>query len=144
MDRQRNKRWLDFQRRAEYAPAEVYQHRIHGWKYIPLHPFADEPEVLARLGLRPEECLAADAWWAVDGDAALLECRVIGGARRSSGLIFQPRQTPSPRWLPIQGTVDSPYVTRVVFEGLMESAYRAGFPNGARFRAPTERLVLPL
>src|SRR4051794_10886854 len=71
-------RWLDFRRRADYAPQDVYRHRTHGWEYIPVHPFGDEPEILARLGLRPEDCRTADAWWGIDGDASLLESGVVG------------------------------------------------------------------
>jgi hypothetical protein len=143
-DRHRRERWLDFRRRAEYAPADVYRHRLHGWEYIPIHPFADEPELLTSLHIRPEECLVADAWWGVDEDATLLECRVIGGSVDTPGLIFQPRRAELPRWLHIQAVVDSPHVTRVVFEEIMQSAYRSGFPGAHRFKEPSARLILPL
>src|SRR5438309_1043952 len=70
-DKLRAKRWADFRRRVEHAPASVYRHRTRGWEYIPVHPFADEPAELARLGLRPEDCGGVDAWWGIDGDATL-------------------------------------------------------------------------
>jgi hypothetical protein len=74
----RAKRWRDFRRRAEYAPDSVYRHRTRGWEYIPVHPFGDEPDVLARLGLRPEDCRTADAWWGIEDDATLIESGVVG------------------------------------------------------------------
>ena len=49
----RARRWAKFRRRAEYAPQNVYRHRTRGWEYVPIHPFADETEVLERFGLAP-------------------------------------------------------------------------------------------
>jgi hypothetical protein len=35
-------RLKDFIRRAEYSPNSVYRHIERGYRYIPVHPFADE------------------------------------------------------------------------------------------------------
>lgn len=78
VDAFRAKRWRDFRRRAENAPDSVYLHRTRGWEYIPVHPFGDEPDILARLGLRPEDCRTADAWWGIEDDATLIESGVVG------------------------------------------------------------------
>src|SRR5262245_2086866 len=86
MDAFQAKRWRDFRRRAEYAPEDLYRHRTRGWEYIPVHPFGDESEVLARLGLRPEDCRTADAWWGIEGDATLLESGVVGALPQPAGL----------------------------------------------------------
>lgn len=38
---------------AAIGALPVYQHRTHGWEYIPVHPFGDESEVLERWRDRP-------------------------------------------------------------------------------------------
>ncbi|MDB5342743.1 MAG: hypothetical protein JWP89_1120 [Schlesneria sp.] len=45
MASRRDLRWKDFRRRADDAPESVYRHSVSGWEYIPIHPFADEPEL---------------------------------------------------------------------------------------------------
>src|SRR5579885_1791193 len=72
-DRLKAARYRDFLQRAHFAPDPVYLHRSGGWQYILIHPFADESDILARLKLRPEDCSSVDAWWAIDGDATLVE-----------------------------------------------------------------------
>lgn len=63
----------DFQSRIDYAPDSAYAHREREWRYVPIHPFADEPAVLEGLGLSPAACWKADAYWEVDGDIVFLE-----------------------------------------------------------------------
>jgi len=108
----RRRRWESFRERATAAgPARVYRHRTHGWEYIPVHPFGDEPEVLERLGLRPDDCRSADAWWGIDGDATLLEARVGDAA----ALFAKP--TPHwERWVYLVAVFEAPFVTREAFE----------------------------
>jgi hypothetical protein len=121
-------RWSDFRRRADHAPKDVYRHRTRGWEYIPIHPFGDEPAVLARLGLRPEDCRAADAWWTIDGDATLLESS-IGPARLLA------KATPhDERWVYLVAVFEAPFVTRAAFELAMVRFADAGFPHDLRFR----------
>jgi hypothetical protein len=111
----------------------VYRHRTHGWEYVPVHPFGDEPEVLARLGLRPEDCRVADAWWGIDGDATLLESGVVGALPGPARLLAKP--TPhEERWVYLVAVFDAPFVTRAAFEAAMVRFAEAGFPYGSQFR----------
>jgi hypothetical protein len=122
-------RWADFRRRAEYAPESVYRHRTRGWEYIPVHPFGDEPEVLARLGLRPEDCRSADAWWGIDGDATLLQAQVGRSARLLA------HATPHEEgWVYLRVVTVAPFVTRAAIEDAMVRFAEAGFPRAQRFR----------
>jgi hypothetical protein len=133
-DALRTARWEDFRRRAEYAPESVYRHRVRGWEYIPVHPFGDEPEVLARLGLRPEDCQFVDAWWGIDGDATLLQSgvtSVLVGSR--AGLLAH--ATPHEEgWVYLRAVFDAPFVTRVAFEAAMVRFAEVGFPRAAPFQ----------
>ena len=129
----RTKRWRDFRLRADYAPDRVYRHRTRGWEYIPVHPFGDEPEVLARLGLRPEDCRTADAWWGIDGDATLLESGVVGAIARSAGL-FAKATEHEESWVYLVAVFDAPFVTRTAFEEAMIRFAEAGFPRAERFQ----------
>jgi hypothetical protein len=132
-------RWADFPGRAEYAPESVYQHRTHGWEYIPIHPFGDEPEVLARLKMQPEDCTSADAWWGIDEDATLLESSVLG-----SPVLFA-KLSPRQHRVYLVAVFDAPFVTRVAFEAAMVKFAEAGFPRGKLFqlRRGAPPVVLP-
>ena len=85
VDDLRLRRWRDFLRRAEFSPASVYRHRCDGWPYIPIHPFADEAAELARVGMAPEDCGSADAWWGIEGDATLVESCITRLAHHPRG-----------------------------------------------------------
>src|SRR5437660_1018738 len=126
-------RWREFRRRADFSPEMVYRHRTHGWEYIPIHPFGDEPEVLARLGMRSKDCWGADAWWGIDGDATLLEsCTVSispGPAR-----LFAKATEHDERWVYLVAVLDAPFVTRTAFEAAMVLFAEAGFPHAPQFQ----------
>lgn len=131
-DRFRAERWRNFRRRADYAPERVYHHRTRGWEYVPVHPFGDEPELLHRLGLRPEHCRLADAWWGIDGDATLLESGVVGALPSPARLFAKP--TPhDERWVYLVAVFDAPFVTRAAFEAAMVRFADAGFPAAPEF-----------
>jgi hypothetical protein len=125
--------WQSFRRRADYAPGAVYRHRRQGWEYTPIHPFADEPDLLRELGLEPEACRAADAWWCCGDDATLLESRVSDVGSGACGL-FARRREGELRWVYLLLVVDQPYVTRDAFERAMDRLVELGFPGHARFQ----------
>jgi hypothetical protein len=132
-DKHRSARWKDFQSRVKYAPQDVYRHQLHGWEYIPVHPFGDEPEVLARLQMKPEDCFKADAWWGVDGDATLLETSITRIDKGPPRLFAKPTEKEL-RWVYLVAVFDAPYVTRELVENAMSAFAKAGFPNDPRFR----------
>ena len=129
----KQKRSADFRRRAEYAPDSVYRHRTKGWEYIPIHPFGDEPVELKRLGIKPENCLSADAWWAIDDDATLFESAVISVRGAPSRLIFKPTSHEE-GWVYVEAVFAAPYVMRSLFEDAMEKIVSLGFPRDDQFR----------
>ena len=73
--RRRKQRLRDFERRANFTD-DLRTYR--SWQYITVHPFADEPELLARLGLHPEDCQKADVWWHTGEDVVLLQTVAVG------------------------------------------------------------------
>lgn len=126
-------RWSNFRRRAANAPESVYRHRTHGWEYIPIHPFGDEPDILARPGLRSEDCYSADAWWGIDGDATLLESRIVGVLSGPARLFAKPT-IHEERWVYLVAVFDASFITRAAFESAMVRFAEAGFPAGPLFR----------
>jgi hypothetical protein len=110
----------------------VYRHREHGWEYVPIHPFGDEAALLGRLKLTPLDCIAADAWWGVDGEATLLEAWVARLSKRPPGLYAK-----APRYreqsVGLEAVFDAEFVTREGFERAMTSFAKAGFPRDPRF-----------
>lgn len=74
----------DFERRARLAPASVEVHP-NGWRYIGIHPFANDTELLRRIGVEPSDCIAVDAWCQFDDDVSFVEVR----ARDGKGMILR-------------------------------------------------------
>jgi hypothetical protein len=142
-DSLQTKRWGDFRRRTAYAPESVYRHRAAGWEYIPVHPFGDEPDLLARLGMRPEECFSADAWWGIAGDATLLETWIARSVNREAGL-YARRTEHEEGWVYLRAILDVPFITRSVFEGVMSQFAALGFPFGERFQLRAEDGLIKL
>lgn len=68
----------DFERRASYSPDSVLTHLARGWRYVPVHPFADEADVLERIGAKPEECKKVDAYWLCGRDVYFLQVYANG------------------------------------------------------------------
>ena len=131
---------MDFRRRADYAPQDVYRHRDRGWEYIPVHPFADEPDVLDRLGLQAADCRLADAWWGIDGDATLLQSS--GGPGPAELSVRPAAQYFGGVYLVAR--LDAPHVTRAAFEEAMVRFADAGFPRAVwlRLRAGDQPLIV--
>ena len=124
MKSEREKRVKDFERRASYAPDTVYRHATRGWRYIPVHDFADETA-------RPVQ--GVDCWCLLGTDAALLECTTREQSSRQSGLYL--RIDPGkPCWPKLQAVIPKP-LTRMVVEGVMERFVALGFPDGPKFQA---------
>jgi hypothetical protein len=136
MTSRRDLRWNDFRRRADHAPDSVYRHSISGWAYIPIHPFADEPELLSRLGLRPEDCRAVDAWWCLEGDATLLQTQ----ASRPSAFYAQGTGNDE-HWVYLRAILGVPYITRVAFESTMTHFAELGFPANDLFQLPPNKAI---
>ena len=77
--RQRKQRLRDFEGRIKFGgDVRTYRH----WRYITVHPFADERDLLARLEMQPEECRNADVWWHTGNDVVLLSMVAAGKERR--------------------------------------------------------------
>ena len=132
-DQLRDKRWQDFRRRAEFAPATVYRHRTLGWEYIPIHPFGDELDELQRLGLTPQACRSVDAWWGINGDRTLLESRIVQLSSKPCGLYAKATDHVDLS-VYLEAVLDGPYITRTGFEDAMAHFATAGFPSDPRFQ----------
>lgn len=129
----RPRRWDDFQRRLGFSPTSVYVHRTEGWRYIPIHPFADETEQLVRLGLAPQDCSAADAWWGIEGDATLVQSWIARVANRPQGL-YARRTEHVEGHVYLMAVLDIPAITRDSFEAVLTQFASLGFPDAEHFR----------
>lgn len=115
----------------EYTPESAYLHRQHKWRYIPIHPFGDEIEVLQGMGLQPKDCLRTDAYWEIDGDIIFLE--IIGHAHVDHDLGLYCR-TRNEGGNAVFAVLENKVVTRELFENTMTSFYSSGrlfdsYPN---------------
>lgn len=84
--------------------------------------------MLARIGLRPEDCFAAAAWWGIDDDATLLEAGtagpIFGGPR-----LFAKAAPHEQRRVYLVAVFDAPFLTRTLFEAVMVRFTEARFPR---------------
>ena len=120
--RHRKARHDDFLARAAHAPEDVYHHRENGWAYIPIHPFADETDILERLNLTPGKCTAVDAWWEIGDDAVHMQTRTAQTDDPPGMWIIQGAD--SKRWTCLIAVLDTPFMTRAVFEDAMSAFFR--------------------
>lgn len=110
-----------FRERAEYAPHTVMRHRERRWRYIPGDPFADESEVLERLGLTPERCRSVEAFWEMEDDAVLLRVQpACDDPVREAGLYLRWVGDEHPS-LVLLGLSDREPVSRALFEVVMSA-----------------------
>ena len=72
-----------------YAPEVVYVHATRGWRYIPVHPFADDVEILARIDWPPDRCTNVDAYWECDGDIHFVQAHTVGADVREIGSYYR-------------------------------------------------------
>ena len=115
----RKSRVRAFEERAEFSPGDVYVHCLHGWRYIPVHHFADESI---------EQVFKADCWCNLKGDAALLECTAWQeDFTREPGLYVRVDVDP-PNW-PKLHAVMTTQITRAAVEFIMDEFVDLGFPD---------------
>lgn len=132
-DALRSRRASEFVRRARSAPDSVLVHRSAGWRFIPIHPFGDDLETLADLGLVPGDCWSVDAWWEIEGDATLVQSCIARMAVHPPGLYA--RQTEHEEgWVYLEVVLEATQITREAFEALLSRFAAMGFPDDGRFR----------
>jgi hypothetical protein len=126
--RRRRRRWRrqqvrDRRRRLEafatYAGANAVELPSCGWRYHTRYPLGDEPAILQRLGLRPEDCRRADVYWHTGDDLVFLEVELGATA------LLEARWSDAvpPRLYP-RATVVAPAVTHAVIEAVMVELVR--------------------
>jgi hypothetical protein len=117
----------------------VYRHPTRGWEYIPIHPFGDEPNDLARLGIGSEDCWGVDAWWGVNGDATLLESSLVKATRCGESGLYARKTEHEEGWVYLLAVFELPFVTRQAFEAAMTQFSDLGFPDAELFDLQPEQ-----
>lgn len=113
----------DFQFRIDYSPDSAYRHRTHGWRYVPIHPFADEPEILERLEISAADCVRVDAYWEIQSDVVFLETMCERGVNRPTGIYIRTRKEGGNV---AYGILPQPSITRTDFEDTMTALFKSG------------------
>ena len=80
-DRDHAARLSDFDFRARAEPSAHFKDPTGG-EYVAVNPFADELELLERLGISPEICTKVDCYWKRDGDVYFLQVESALTVRR--------------------------------------------------------------
>jgi hypothetical protein len=129
----RHLRLLDFDRRSQEHPGGVYLHPGHASAYLPIHPFADEPDLLAKLNLKPEDCRSVDAYWRVGNDVCFLQVWLSTADPLKWSGVFARWSDGKPPMLNVVAVIQAQTVTRCAFEAVMSAFLRLGIPDDARF-----------
>ena len=129
LDAHRLLRLRDFAARSAGHPGGVYVHAASGTRYLPIHPFADEADLLARIGASPEGCRGVDAYWEIGGDVCFLE---VWSAADRHGIFARWSDGKLPM-LHLAARVRGQTVTRPLFEQVIAKFVRAGVPTDPRF-----------
>jgi hypothetical protein len=82
-------RLADFEARASDAPGDVLRHVQREWRYIPVHPFADDDLLLKRIGWEAGRCLSVDAYWECEEDVYFVQVEAEGQSKRTRGLYYR-------------------------------------------------------
>ena len=121
-------RIAEFERRATHSPDSVDVHSTNAdWRYIPIHPFSDDHELLANLNLAASDCRTVDAWCLINGDATLLESWTASGSGREPGL-YARHSGNELGWIYLQLVTVEESITRKLFEDAMSQFALSGFP----------------
>lgn len=128
--RQRRFRLRDFQRRYWY---DGERRSYRDWRYVIVHPFADDLALLDRLGMAPSECRNADVWWATGKDVVLLQTRAVGEAGQATVRIWCAR----PPYLSIIARLPDSVTTIQRLHETMDRIASCGLPR--RFRRDERR-----
>lgn len=136
--RSRRARLRDFQRRLRH---ESSTESHNGFRYISIHPLADDLETLDRLGLRPSDCTSVDCWWEVGNGVALLEVRALATSARAKphcrAICWG-----SPPSLRLRAFVQEPEITSQVLTDVMDQIKRAGVPGRGFCRGRHRRSMM--
>ena len=125
-------RLKDFNRRAEYSPSSVYQHIERGFRYIPIHPFADETEELIKLRADKSECWKVDAWIEINNDACFLQVYSSNYDEHRVPGLYARIVKENESWLYLWATIEAEFVTRSIFEHIIIDFVEIGVPDKIR------------
>jgi hypothetical protein len=117
----RNARLASFASRALLNADGVLTHRAGNWRYIPVHPFADDYEVLARMGWPSANCWSVDAYWECEADVYLVQAQAIesaGGSSPGVGLYYR-REDTEGYVVNFVAVIEARVITRESFEGVL-------------------------
>lgn len=118
-DRDRAVRLSDFAARARGDPSAHFRDPTGG-EYVAVHPFADELELLERLGISPEVCTTVDCYWKRDGDVYFLQVESALTVKREVGLWARVNAS-KPRYVNFVAIVEERLISRDVVHAAMRA-----------------------
>lgn len=134
-DNDRHLRLIDFDCRLREHPGGIYFHASGSGAYLPIHPFADEPELLAKHKINPDDCRSVDAYWRVGDDVCFLQVWLSAGDPLGRSGFFARWSEGNPPMLNAVAVIKVERVTRCAFEAVMSEFLRLGIPTDTRFTA---------
>ena len=143
-DHERSLRLLDFDCRSQTQPESVYFLGQGGGAYLPIHPFADEPELLAKLHITPDNCRSVDAYWRVGDDVCFLQVWLAKDDALGRSGLFARWSDGEPPMLNVVAVVNAGTVCRKQFEDVMLRFLRLGAPSHPLFNPSIGDRLVPI
>jgi hypothetical protein len=140
----RRRRRQDFNRRAQLAPDDVYYHAEMQWPYIPIHPFADETDILTALGLHAEMCREVDGWWLINDDMILLQVAAVGGLSGNELGLFASLSDRKEGRISLMAVIESTQVSRLDFERCMSQFTQFMIADSLVMQLPVENRYIKI
>ncbi len=125
---EREARVKDFVSRKRFDPSSVIVSGALG-EYIPIHPMANQTELLRELGIEPANCVAVDSYWYVDGDVVFLQIySKIYLQERCPGLYAQWSTKTIPQ-LYLSAYLNDEAISQQIVESVMFEFYKFGLSS---------------
>jgi hypothetical protein len=136
----RKQRLKDFEKRVKIDPTNVMIDLNYNWQLIPIHPMADELELLAQLGVKPEKCREVDAYWQVNNDVFFLQVISYDPTWKNIGLYVRLNKHAVPFMINLVAIVEEPTIITSVFEQVLKQFY-AWIVTNQIYQVEGEKLV---
>ena len=129
MEHIRKLRLNDFERREKNHPGGIYIHPHGDGEYLPVHPFADESELLVKLNMKPELCRSVDAYWRIDNDVIFIQVGLSADDPLGRSGFFARWSDIKPSMLNLVAIIKANRISRFDMESVMSKFVQLGSLN---------------
>lgn len=140
-------RLRDFKKRGSCGSegGDIYHHEKLTHSYIPIHPLADDLDILEKLDLAKESCTWVDAYWNMGTDVSFIQ--VISKENTANNLevgLYAQWGNTIKECLTLTSIIEEAFITKSIFEQQMNEFISLGILPSEALRRKLGRLKLKL